>query len=242
MVSQQSRASSAVAELGSLERELTRLGLLGHAHGNHVWAVVETARDELQAAEFAAGQIYKYEHSLARLRTATQGLQDNKKVFESTLQQVRNQLTAANRAGKRGGGGAPPGADGGAASSKDGGEAAVPGPFTFSYEKLQKRSVFAGTAEEAAAALATGASVEPDPKKRAKVWAKATFVVEMVGPGEFALHAMLKKDLELWCAQFTLDEFLKQRFHGVTTMEVEGVKVNIGPLLDLINEKFVMGK
>ena len=74
------------------------------------------------------------------------------------------------------------------------------------------------------------------------MWAKATFVVEMVGPGEFALHAMLKKDLELWCAQFTLDEFLKQRFHGVTSMDVEGVKVNIGPLLDLINEKFVMGK
>ena len=79
-------------------------------------------------------------------------------------------------------------------------------------------------------------------RKRAKLWTKATFIIEMVGPGEFAMHAALKKEGELWGAQVTLDEFLKQRFHGMQRMELEGVTVNIQELLDLINEKFVMGK
>ena len=68
----------------------------------------------------------RYQHSLERLRVATTGLQDNKRVFESTLNEVRKQLTATNARAKRSG----KEADGGA-SSKEDAELAVPGPLWF---------------------------------------------------------------------------------------------------------------
>ena len=49
---------------------------------------------------------------------------------------------------------------------------------------------------------------------------------------------MTLKDEELWCADFSLDDCLRQRASGMARLELEGVPFELAPLLDLVNEKF----
>ena len=48
------------------------------------------------------------------------------------------------------------------------------------------------------------------------------------------------KEDTLWSADFSLDDCLRQRAAGMTRIELEGVPFQLNPLLDLINEKFMV--
>ena len=44
----------------------------------------------------------------------------------------------------------------------------------------------------------------------------------------------------LWEGDFMLDELLKQRAHSISQLEIEGVLFNLLPLLQLIDDKFLL--
>ena len=182
-----------------------------------MWAVVAAARDELQAAQFVASQVSKYEASLARLHAALATLRENKAIFETTLEAVKMQSSGA--------GGAPAAAGGGGAK-------APPSSFTFACGALAKRGIFLADADEVAPALS--AAAEPDVRKRAKLWAKATVTLELLAPGELALRAAAAGK-PLWGTTFTLDGLLTQ-CEGIRHVELDSVQVNLAQLVDLINE------
>ena len=218
--------AAAAAALDDLESRIRQCGLHSdQPHGDGVWAVVAAARDELQAAQFVASQVSKYEASLARLHAALATLRENKAIFETTLEAVKMQSSGA--------GGAPAAAGGGGAK-------APPSSFTFACGALAKRGVFLADADEVAPALS--AAAEPDVRKRAKLWAKATFTLELLAPGELALRAAAAGAKggapPLWGTTFTLDGLLTQRAKGVRHVELDGVEVNLVQLVDLINESF----
>ena len=179
--------SAAAAALDDLESRIRQCGLHSdQPHGDGVWAVVAAARDELQAAQFVASQVAKYEASLARLHAALATLRENKAIFETTLEAVKMQSSGAVAPAAAGGGGAK----------------APPSSFTLACGALAKRGVFLADADEVAPALS--AAAEPDVRKRAKLWAKATFTLELLAPGELALRAAAAGK-RLWGTTFTLD-------------------------------------
>jgi len=132
------------------------------------------------------------------------------------------------------------GAGGAPAAAGGGGAKAPPSSFTFACGALAKRGVFLADADEVAPALS--AAAEPDVRKRAKLWAKATFTLELLAPGELALRAAAAGAKggapPLWGTTFTLDGLLTQRAKGVRHVELDGVEVNLVQLVDLINESF----
>jgi len=229
-----------IADLEELQEQLGSLGLSSPKGCDREWAIVSATRDELRGADLVHGQVAKYKRTLARLKECEDELKATTAKFEETLDQMRRM------------GSAPINTAGGAASANGGGDAGgekVPGPFDFAYAALQKRNVITVGADDLAASGFLPHSVEPDERKRSKAIAKATFKLALLGPGELELTAAFKNyPAVVWDTSFTLDEFLKQRAHGIQRMDLEGPDPNRGlpihlvNLLDLVNEKFVMNR
>ena len=74
---------------------------------------------------------------------------------------------------------------------------------------------------------------------------KAGYWLECDSPGHLRWRAVPgnsrnPKEDTLWSADFSLDDCLRQRAAGMTRIELEGVPFQLNPLLDLINEKFMV--
>jgi len=113
------------------------------------------------------------------------------------------------------------------AADRDG----FPGPFKFTHAQLSKRGLFVG--------LPT--LPELSDKKTARLLSKASYVLELTAPGEYAVRAQIKLggvEQVIWEGEFMLDELLKQRAQAIKQLELDGFRISLLALLQLIDDKF----
>ena len=107
----------------------------------------------------------------------------------------------------------------------------MPPKYVATADKLCKRGLLA------AGSVPTLADVEPRLVK--KYWPRASFTFELRPLGELGVKAEVKGQC-VWEGGLRLDEALRRRAEGAETIDVGGLEVGLGALLDLLDSKFFM--
>jgi len=210
------RKGKAPGLVDELERHIRQLELGGN---EEILNLVKAALDEIRGVRILSSQVEKYRSSRDKMRAAAAQLQDNITMYEKTLEQIKRQ--SALKAKSTGAAQSP------GAAEKD----TFPGPFKFTHSQLSKRGLFVGLPS----------LPELSEKKTARLLHRATYVLELTEPGEYCVRALFKvggAEQVIWEGVFMLDELLKQRAQGLKQLDVDGFRINIPSMLQLIDDKF----